>query len=148
MLSHILQTFPDTSFNVKTDKHLAYINARLDKSFTAISPEKALTLLTRDYQNWNGTYVKTSKSGVLKKDQNKAGCLTGGAHSGGNHSDMDIIVTPTNIRRLTPRECERLQTVPDDYTSAASNTQRYKMLGNGWTVDVIAHIFKHMYPFL
>ena len=45
-------------------------------------------------------------------------------------------------RMLTPIECERLQTVPDNYTSCVSNTQRYKMLGNGWTVDVIAHIFK------
>lgn len=44
-------------------------------------------------------------------------------------------------RRLTPVECERLQTVPDNYTNHVSNTQRYKMLGNGWTVDVIAHIF-------
>lgn len=45
-------------------------------------------------------------------------------------------------RMLTPVECERLQTVPDNYTNHVSNTQRYKMLGNGWTVDVIAHIFK------
>jgi site-specific DNA-cytosine methylase len=45
-------------------------------------------------------------------------------------------------RKLTPVECERLQTVPDNYTEGVSNTQRYKMLGNGWTVDVIAHIFK------
>ncbi len=45
-------------------------------------------------------------------------------------------------RKLTPIECERLQTVPDNYTNHVSNTQRYKMLGNGWTVDVIAHIFK------
>lgn len=48
----------------------------------------------------------------------------------------------TQIRKLTPIECERLQTVPDDYTNHVSNTQRYKMLGNGWTVDVIAHIFQ------
>jgi len=46
------------------------------------------------------------------------------------------------IRKLTPIECERLQTVPDNYTSIVSNSQRYKMLGNGWTVDLIAHIFK------
>ena len=46
-----------------------------------------------------------------------------------------------SIRKLTPIECERLQTVPDNYTNHVSNTQRYKMLGNGWTVDVIAHIF-------
>ena len=48
------------------------------------------------------------------------------------------------IRKLTPIECERLQTVPDNYTTGASNSQRYKMLGNGWTVDVIAHIFKNI----
>ena len=47
-------------------------------------------------------------------------------------------------RKLTPLECERLQTVPDDYTNHVSNTQRYKMLGNGWTVEVIAHILNNM----
>ena len=47
-------------------------------------------------------------------------------------------------RKLTPLECERLQTVPDNYTAGVSNTQRYKMLGNGWTVDVIAHILANM----
>lgn len=45
-------------------------------------------------------------------------------------------------RKLTPIECERLQTLPDNYTSAVSNTQRYKALGNGWTVDVIAHLLR------
>lgn len=46
------------------------------------------------------------------------------------------------IRKLTPVECERLQTLPDDYTAGISGTKRYTCLGNGWTVDVIAHIFK------
>jgi len=46
------------------------------------------------------------------------------------------------LRKLTPIECERLQTLPDNYTNILSNTQRYKTIGNGWTVDVIAHIFK------
>jgi site-specific DNA-cytosine methylase len=44
--------------------------------------------------------------------------------------------------RCSPEECEELQSIPIDYTSGISNTQRYKMIGNGWTVDVIAHIFK------
>jgi DNA (cytosine-5)-methyltransferase 3A len=48
------------------------------------------------------------------------------------------------IRKFHPIECERLQTVPDNYTEGVSNTQRYKMLGNGWTVEVIAHIFNSM----
>lgn len=46
------------------------------------------------------------------------------------------------IRILTPIECERLQTVPDNYTCVVSDSQRYKMLGNGWTVDIVAQIFK------
>ena len=55
--------------------------------------------------------------------------------------DKHGILTDNFIRKLTPIECERLQTVPDNYTAIVSNSQRYKMLGNGWTVDVIAHIF-------
>ena len=47
------------------------------------------------------------------------------------------------IRKLTVRECKRLQTVPDTYAFPVSDTQAYKMLGNGWTVDVIAHIMSH-----
>lgn len=49
------------------------------------------------------------------------------------------------IRKLTPVECERLQTLPDGYTEMVSDTQRYRQLGNGWTVDVIAHIFNHIH---
>ncbi|QZI87834.1 DNA (cytosine-5-)-methyltransferase [Vibrio phage 103E44.1] len=71
--------------------------------------------------------------------------------SGGHNSPPDsrhnwdnVLDSKTEYRKLTPVECERLQTVPDGYTASVSNTQRYKMLGNGWTVDVITHILKHM----
>ena len=47
------------------------------------------------------------------------------------------------IRKLTPIECERLQTLPDNYTAAVSNAQRYKGLGNGWTAEVIIHLLRH-----
>lgn len=50
----------------------------------------------------------------------------------------------SGFRRLMPIECERLQTVPVGYTEGVSDTQRYRMLGNGWTVEVIAHLFKGM----
>lgn len=49
------------------------------------------------------------------------------------------------IRRLTPTECARLQTIPDWYKWECSDTQQYRMLGNGWTVEVIKHIFKYLY---
>lgn len=50
------------------------------------------------------------------------------------------------IRKLTPVECERLQTLPDGYTAGASDAKRYKALGNGWTVEVITHILKSLPP--
>lgn len=53
-----------------------------------------------------------------------------------------VVELPVNSwRKLDPIECERLQGLPDGYTSAVSNTQRYKILGNGWQVDTVAHIF-------
>ena len=57
-----------------------------------------------------------------------------------NHAPK-VLTEIIGWRKLSPVECERLQTVPDNYTDCVSDTQRYKMLGNGWTVDVIAHIF-------
>ena len=58
--------------------------------------------------------------------------------------DRHGVLVEGYIRKLSPVECERLQTVPDNYTEGVSDSQRYKMLGNGWTVDVIAHIFKEL----
>jgi site-specific DNA-cytosine methylase len=64
---------------------------------------------------------------------------------GGGHREPKVIdVNYMTWRKLTPLECERLQTVPDGYTEGVSNTQRYKMLGNGFTVDVIAHILSNL----
>lgn len=163
--------------------------------------------------------VKLDKKLKPKAQQDKASCLTAGGHSGGNHSDMDILcirdpwlrknfrapsdkahallsctykgarangmsVVPGTwrthkdgqgfrptaggkspcipararndgsgqpvakigcmLRRLTPTECSRLQTIPDCYKWGCSDTQAYKMLGNGWTVEVIKHILSHI----
>ena len=60
-----------------------------------------------------------------------------------NHAPK-VLTEIVGWRKLSPIECERLQTVPDNYTQCVSDTQRYKMLGNGWTVDVIAHIFSFL----
>lgn len=61
--------------------------------------------------------------------------------SGGNR-EPKVAMDEIHYRKLTPVECERLQTLPDGYTEGVSNTRRYHALGNGWTVDVIAHILK------
>ncbi len=72
----------------------------------------------------------------------------------GHDREPKVHVPPLKWRKLTPLECERLQTVPDNYTKCGqkddgeivliSNTQRYKMLGNGFTINVIAHILKSL----
>ena len=59
-------------------------------------------------------------------------------------SGRKSIFIDSKIRRLTPIECERLQTVKDNYTNHVSDSQRYKMIGNGWTVDVIVHILNYI----
>lgn len=72
--------------------------------------------------------------------ENKFICLR--ANAGSRTRGIGICDSSGAWRKLTVNECERLQTVPDNYTDYVSDTQRYKMLGNGWTVDVIAHILK------
>ena len=86
----------------------------------------------------------------VDRDKSYALC-SGTAHNPSNYFNRSRgqIVFKSNgeeirWRKLTPIECERLQTVPDNYTEGVSNTQRYRMLGNGWTVDVIAHILSFM----
>ena len=69
------------------------------------------------------------------RSDDKTNCLT-------TLQKDNVVVEGMTWRKLTPVECERLQTLPDNYTEGVSKTQRYKMIGNGWTVDVIAHILK------
>jgi len=89
-----------------------------------------------DGQCFDATFPnsKTRRGRLMDK---KSNCLTAANYDFMQYKDG-------LIRKLTPMECERLQTVPDNYTSSISNSQRYKALGNGWTVDVIAHIFKNL----
>lgn len=79
------------------------------------------------YEQDNRAYFENGKSGTLDVKQGR----------------QKVLLNETKIRRLTPLECERLQTVKDNYTKIVSDTQRYRMLGNGWTVNVIAHILSY-----
>lgn len=87
-----------------------------------------------DCFDWTHPNSKTRRGRQMK---DKSNCLTVSGY------DFRQYVHPS-YRKLTPLECERLQTVPDEYTDGVSNSQRYKMLGNGWTVSVIKHILGEM----
>ena len=65
------------------------------------------------------------------------------ANGGGRGAKSGLYLIDGKVRKPTPIECERLQTLPDNYTACLSDNERLKVIGNGWTVDVIAHIFSY-----
>jgi DNA (cytosine-5)-methyltransferase 3A len=70
--------------------------------------------------------------------------VTLSANGGGSGAKTGLYKTETRIRKLTPIECERLQSLPDNYTAGISNTQRYRCLGNAFNVEVIKFILSFM----
>ena len=91
------------------------------------------------YKNW-GDKMRIDK-GLNWVKNDKSNCLT----TKNCHTNQYLLnEDKTLCRLLTVNEFEKLQTVPLNYTDSVSNTERFKMLGNGWTVDVIAHIFSFL----
>lgn len=102
-----------------------------------------------DFEKMNTLTTAITKDNIICEIMgNKANTLTPDAYLATGERNRDengkAVLTSMcdrRLRRLTPTECERLQTVPVGYTDGVSDTQRYRMLGNGWTVNVIAHFF-------
>lgn len=144
---------------------------RIEKEFIKIDPEKAKGLMARDYANWSGNLVLQYRRGNWRETQGgKVPTLTANMGTGG-HNVPFIEQTPrgfnkggkkygkvptltknswehnhklNGVRKLTPIECERLQSLPDNYTEGVSNTQRYKALGNAFNKEVVKHILKNI----
>ncbi len=145
------------------DKKLRKENMKKGVDYTPYSMKEIKKI---DYEKSNTLTTNVQKDNILVKNETlasngKTHCITARytgavAWNSVQKSQRSMIPTkeentdnPNNYngltyRKLTPLECERLQTVPDGYTNHVSNSQRYKMLGNGWTIDVIAHILKNM----
>ena len=144
----LIDTFNNKRLNKTIEKHKDSLEdgTMLDSYNQSIHKDKSITISTRVNAS-NSTHIvhslfsRTSTngnggSGHLSKDGDKSYCL--------DTANSMAIENNQRIRRLTPIECERLQTVADNYTNYVSDSQRYKMLGNGWTIDVIAHIFSYL----
>lgn len=118
---------------LETDKNINYID-----SFKNCVRKNIIGVNIHDFLKPSGFAQIPCTSGFQdhKIGIEKSPCLRAG------NSFTLIETNNKGIRTSTPIEWERLQTIPDNYTEGVSNTQRYKMLGNGWTVDVITHIFK------
>lgn len=113
-------------------------NNHLVTAFTERRTEEAKRIRREYKQLYGRDFSPRRAKELVAREDGKMNCLTA-TYSIKEHTLID---EKLYYRKLTPIECERLQTVPDNYTAAVSNTQRYRMLGNGWTVDVIAHIFR------
>ena len=104
--------------------------------------EKVHCLTTQSYGNYllyEGVNPHLAKN--LTDADGKASALLATSHKGPYANGMTLVEQPRyRIRRLTPTECARLQTIPEWYKWKCSPTQQLKMLGNGWTVEVIKHI--------
>lgn len=126
---------------LETQQHLEPRNDGKTNCLTSVQKDNLVHI--REVKQLNGS---TESGGVQPYQQNRVYDVDGispalmAQMSCGTHA----IQVGEKVRRLTELECERLQTVPDNYTNIVSSTQRYKMLGNGWTVDVIAYIFSFL----
>jgi DNA (cytosine-5)-methyltransferase 3A len=121
--------------NIK--QQLEYNGTNKSNSLTTVTKDNLLMLNENQLRKFNHD-PDIEKANTLTLAQGRAGS---------SEEYMDAVSKIAKIqgiiRRLTPIECERLQTVKDNYTDCVSDTQRYRMLGNGWTVDVIAHILSY-----
>ena len=118
---------------VDEEKKQLIIKEATNKGFTVIEDGDCFDITHFDSKTRRGRSMKY-----------KCNALTAGAYNYMRYEHPKDESSDVYWRKLTCVECERLQTVPDDYTASVSNTQRYKMLGNGWTIEVIAHILKNM----
>lgn len=138
LLKDVLETEVDEKY-FYSEKAIGYLDRnKINKRFANYKEDEKANCLTAVYSKGlpYNVYVDREKSNCILANYGNMACINY------NKSQGQIVFHNELIRKLTPMECERLQTVPDGYTEGVSNTQRYKMLGNGWTVDVIAHIFK------
>jgi len=80
----------------------------------------------------------------IQQDNDKVQMIEATHYKGCSSQRFFAIEDTLGLRYITPLECERAQTITDNYTESVSNTQRYKMIGNGWTINILSHIFSHM----
>lgn len=121
------------------EKHL---EVRKDEKANALTSVMTDSAICKPLQV--GCKGKDAQANRIYSVRGKSVCLNANGGGGGAKTGLYKIDLPDGdyyVRKLTPVECERLQTLPDNYTDCISKTQRYKSIGNAWTVDVIAHIF-------
>jgi DNA (cytosine-5)-methyltransferase 3A len=171
LLKDILEPNVPEKYYITNPKMIAFVTDewRLNKKYTQINGEKGLPQLARQYANWCGDFIqmgcvkmgRTDEAKKIRRESMKNGKdytpFQAKQINDIDYEKMNTITCATTkdnlltdgykLRRLTPIECARLQTIPEWYEWIVSDTQIYRMLGNGWTVEVIKHIFSFLNGF-
>jgi len=141
---NIVQKDVDKKYNLDlnklTEKFIKDNIGLRNVTFTEKRTEEAKRLRKEYFLKYGKDYTPRRSKELFPRTDDKSNCLTA------TFSNKEHLVIDSNgtFRKLTPIEFERLQTIPDNYTNFVSDNQRYRMIGNGWTVDVIANIFKNI----
>lgn len=165
VLNHI-QAIREVDFLLENVK-MSDWNVKVISEFTGVEPifinSKLVSAQNRQRYYWCSWKASLPKNKGLKLqdiiedhaivDVDKSRPIDANYHKGGNlkryfeRGSRQLAFYNqelTDFRNLTPLECERLQTIPENYTACVSKMQRYKCVGNAWTVDVIAHLLSEM----
>lgn len=146
LLQGILQTdLCGSIFQIPRGKNRGGIHENKCPTITSNSWEQNNLVCSPHWVKWwnkNKEHQTSKKYSFICNGKQKAITLTARQYASWNGNFYQL--GDNEFRKLTPIECERLQTLPDNFTAGVSNYQRYKCLGNGWTVDVIAHILNQM----
>ena len=144
ILKDILQSDGEVDERMVNKDKKAYT---ITSSYTKVSASEAQ--IKHNIEKKQRTMVKigivnnsTVQGNRVYSQEGKSACLS--AKSGGIGSNTGLYKIQENIRKLTPIECERLQSLPDNYTEGVSNSQRYKCLGNAFNAQVITWILEHI----
>ena len=132
-LRDILDNNPDEKLFLTPKLHE---RITINRSFIMVKSKSCVT----------GTLSNHQGDRIFSVDCKGSSLSASGGNNGGGGCNLiyNDNLDDFRLRRLSVNECERLQTIPVDYTKVAKTTSRYKMIGNGWTVDVIAHIFSNI----
>lgn len=165
IINHVKSVNPDVKFlveNVKmAKKHSDVFTEKLGIAPLVINSKDVIGQLRERWYwfNWEATFEPATNpsqldlpmfvrrhGNMLPRTDGNATCIDANYFKGlDNHGQRTVVLEPSGLyRKLTPEECEFLQTVPIGYTAGVSNTQRYKMLGNGWTVEVVKQLLNQL----
>lgn len=150
-VSDILEKEVDEKYFIQKENQIKKIKKDLNKKFSIIDPDIGIAMTARQYANGRGNYLNPKKIGYIKTDSQSTriyDCLFSGVtlctNGGGLGAKTGLYQVEDKIRKLTPRECARMQGFPESYKIECSDNQAYKQFGNSVAVPCVSAIIREI----